>query len=149
MMTEYLPELAQAAFAPHSVRHFDVPEYVDALVDALLREFSVTYWNHLQVNFPMDESAAYRPEVADGRYPILNVPGLQVRSFWWGDEDDEVQAGLPNFAFEDVAINWYKHPGRGMSANVEKDPAQWVAWFDRALAAIRSTPYVERMPEGM
>lgn len=143
-MTDYVPELGQMLFAGRSIQQFAVPDYVDALINALLREFSITYWNHLQEIFPMDEGGSYRPELDNVAYPVLDVPGLQVRSFWWGDEDDEFQAGLPNFAFDDVEIRWYKHPGRGMSANVEKDPAGWVSWFDRALDAIRSLPYKPR-----
>jgi hypothetical protein len=44
---------------------------------------------------------------------------------------------LPNFKYGEAEIRWYKHPGRGMSVNVDWDEATWRKWLDSCLAAIR------------
>lgn len=45
---------------------------------------------------------------------------------------------LPNLAFGDVRVNWYKHLGRGTSTNVDWNEKQWREWFDAVMAAIRA-----------
>lgn len=45
---------------------------------------------------------------------------------------------LPNMQYGEVAIQWYKHIGRGMSVSVDFSPAAWNAWFDTVLSQIDS-----------
>lgn len=103
---------------------YDVPEYVNALVCGLLSELSRVYWNRTQTRYELGHATG--------------VPGLDVRSYWCGDEESS-EASLPNLAFGNVEIRWYKYPGRGMSCNREMTPAQWVTWFDACMLAIRAT----------
>lgn len=57
----------------------------------------------------------------------------------WGPEQHlpDCSSSTPHFQFEDVEIDWYKNPGRGMSVNKDWPAEQWVAWFDRCLAKVR------------
>lgn len=45
---------------------------------------------------------------------------------------------LPNFAFGDVEIRWYKHSRRGLSVNRPLTADEWRAWLNEVMAAIRS-----------
>lgn len=130
-MTDYLPEPGQI-FAGYGVARYDVPRYVEALLAAILAEFERVYWN---VHQEILEVNSYRPGVTDS--PVLDVPGLEIRGYWWGDEDSP-QAHLPNLSYGGVHIFWYKHPGRGLSATLEQTPDEWVAWFDDVIAAINA-----------
>jgi hypothetical protein len=112
-----------------------VPDYVEALLGALLDEIDAVYDGQ--------KSEEERAETADGwggRWnfggPAPRIPGFELRAYYWGD--DPTEAAKPNFAFGGVEVRWYKWYGRGMSVNVEMEPAGWVAWFDRALAAVRA-----------
>lgn len=44
----------------------------------------------------------------------------------------------PNFKFGEVEIRWYKHVGRGMSANVDWDEMRWRKWFADCFIAINA-----------
>jgi hypothetical protein len=122
--TTYQPELGQSLFgAPTG--EYDLPEYAEALFFGIWREIVRVFCNKNQRD--MDSRGADDP----------GVPGITVRPYWWGDEDAP-EASLPNFAFGEAQIRWYKYPGRGMSCNVTWTPDQWVAWFDAAIAAIRA-----------
>jgi hypothetical protein len=131
------PELGQILFAPHSISDHPVPEYVAALLDYILSEFDRIYWNRFQTSSPLRYT--YRPDQADPDYSIFPLPdGTQIRSFWWGDENDPA-ATLPNFEHAGVTIHWYKHPGRSMTTNTAQDAQAWTVWFNSALTAIRAT----------
>lgn len=121
---EYEPDLGQA-FGGNPWEKHVMPEYAEALFEAIWKEIARVFWNMNQREF--DPYGTDDPK----------IPGFEVRSYWWGDENAS-EADLPNFVFGDVRIRWYKYPGRGMSANVSWDPVRWVEWFDSALAAIRA-----------
>lgn len=120
----YTPELGQAFFGC-SWDENAVPEYAEALFFGVWKEIARVFWNVNQREF--DSRGVDDPK----------IEGFDVRPYWWGDEDAP-EADLPNFAFGEVKIRWYKYPGRGMSTNVDWDPARWVAWFDSALVAVRA-----------
>jgi len=44
---------------------------------------------------------------------------------------------LPNFVACGAEIRWYKHPGRGMSTNVDWTEKRWRLWLDETLRIIR------------
>lgn len=112
------------------------PEYVSAFLAALLDDYSRVYWNVYQQECPLTGGPGiYGHNRHDG--DVLNVPGLVVRSYWWGNDDDP-RAQEANWEFDGVAFTWYKHPIRGLEANVQWEPHQWVEWFDKCLAAIRT-----------
>lgn len=116
-------EIGQAVFG-NPTGDFGTPEYVDALVSALLEEIGRVYWNENQ-----EEWTGYQDP---------KMKGVEARSYYWGD--DEKEAALPNlkFDFSEQEIRWYKHPGRGQSSSLEWDEKQWREWFDEALKVIRS-----------
>ncbi len=119
-MSTYEPELGQAVFGQDS-EEFEVPEHGKALLMYLLSEVTRVYWNRNQKEWEWSEM------------PDPQIPGLQVRPYNWSDDD-----APPNFVFGDVAIRWYKHPGRGLSCNrdLDKEPDGWIKWFGSCLAAI-------------
>lgn len=121
-MSEYEPELGQALWGPPSGA-FGCPDFVDALLENLLWNIEVSYWNVNQKRWD--------------RLSDPGIPGLSYRPHYWGD--DESEAALPNFklASSRQEIRWYKHPGRGMSCSVDMSNDQWVAWYDLALDIIR------------
>ena len=121
-MTTYEPTIGQLCYgAPWS--HYTLPDYAEALFHSIREEVTRVYWNREQTEWE--------------EYDDPDVTGITWRPYYWGD--DETEASKPNFTFEDVEIRWYKRPGRGMSTNVEWEPAQWVAWFDRCIAVIRQS----------
>lgn len=114
-------ELGQALFG-NPAGEYAFPEFAEALLFHLFGEISRVYGNVHQAEWRFLSDPGF--------------PGIQVRPYYWGEEPDE--AAKPNFAFGDVEVRWYKHPGRGMSCSVLKTPEQWVAWFNDCLKAIRS-----------
>lgn len=42
----------------------------------------------------------------------------------------------PNLAHGNIEVRWYKHPGRGMSLNVDATTEQIISWFDAVIRAI-------------
>ena len=69
-------------------------------------------------------------------YQDPEIPGIEVRPYWWGDEDS-VEARKPNFKYGRVEIRFYKNPGRGMSCNVDWSELPWRLWFDKCLVEVR------------
>jgi hypothetical protein len=65
------------------------------------------------------------------------IPGLAFRPYWWGDENAP-EADLPNLAFGDIEIRWYKHPGRGTTAQRVVTPDEWASWLSAILPVIRA-----------
>lgn len=147
MSSSYKPELGQILHGS-AIEHHEVPEYVQALVWHILSEFERCYWNSMQEESGLLAGGSYNRPGSPSKTYIMD--DFELCSYWWGDEDDEVQMARPNLAFQDVRITWYKYPGRGMSVNVEKTPAEWVAWFDAALARVQvaaAENWQEKYPE--
>jgi len=128
-VSEYMPELGQACFgAPWSA--YAIPEFAESLFETILERLRYIVQNRDQVAW----DRAFDPK----------VPGVIFRSYCWnecrcpeGQHDPNCEACKPNFVFEEVEIRWYKYPGRGMSCNRELTQGEWIAWFDRCMAALR------------
>jgi hypothetical protein len=123
----YTPELGQAVFgAPYA--EFECPEYVDAFVDYILWRIGICYWNREQKEWD--------------RYSDPGIPGVEVRGYYWGD--DEKEEAKPNMKLDgsEAEIRWYKHPGRGQTVNVEWAEHQWVEWFDNVMDRVREADKV-------
>ena len=118
-----IPELGQLAFG-NPWGDFTCPPYVDALVRELLSEIRRVYWNKNQRDW------------SESGYPDPCIPGIEYRSYYWGD--DEAEAAKPNFKHGEIEVRWYKHPMRSSSLNVPPDPAVMIPWFDSALACIHA-----------
>lgn len=124
----YEPESGQAIFgAPTG--HYDCTDYIEAIFSHLLAEVDRVYWNVYQREFD-----SYSQDEED--FVKLFAP-LSYRSYWWGDEESP-EAKLPNLSYDGVELRWYKHFGRGMSLNVQKEPAEWRDWLNTSLAFVRS-----------
>lgn len=125
MTTAYQPEIGQMCFG-NPWNGYAVPEFVEAMVVSLNHESNRIHRNNTQ---------RFGDHLGEG----VNVKMGEVdwHTYWWGD-DEAPEASLPNLAFQDVEIRWYKHIGRGMSTNVEKTEAEWVTWFNAAMASIRT-----------
>lgn len=128
-MTEYEPELGQAAFGAPWGPH-DLPRFVDALLQEILHVLDRVYWNVNQRSF---EDAQWDAEFDVG------IPGVTYRPYRPLTREEEkldVPPDRPNFRFEDVSIYWYKHPRRGLSCSRELDKLSWIDWFDRCVAVL-------------
>lgn len=117
-------ELGQMVFG-NPVGRFECPEYVTALVKDLLDEISRVFWNREQ-------------RVWD-QYEDPKIPGIIFHPYYWGDNEE--CASLPNFkqVSDEAEIRWYKHPGRGMSVNVDRTPRGWVKWYNDVKQTITMT----------
>lgn len=120
MSKQYKPEIGQAFFG-NKWNEYTCPEYVEALIDYLLREIDRVYHNGHQ---------KWR-EDSPGE---LKWGKLETKSYYWGEDENE--SNKPNFKHGETEIRWYKHPGRGMSVNVDWKPTQWVNWFNKVMLTI-------------
>lgn len=117
------PTIAQAMFG-QPTEEFEIPDWVESMLDGIYREWKRVWWNRHQK--PFEDQAYDEPH---------DFGAVHWRPYSWGDDD----AG-PNFWIDDdpLRIRWYKHFGRGMSASHEYTPEQWIAWHDKTMAAIRA-----------
>lgn len=128
MTKKYNPlnhSVVQACLKADGWQNFEADDFVEALVYGLKTELDRAYWN-------------WHQEILDNRkdWQLLDIgEGFEYRRYYWGDEEHE--CSLPNLAFREVRINWYKHIGRGMSVNVDWDANRWRVWFDEAMKVIR------------
>lgn len=113
---------------------YDVSDFTEALIRSAIDEYARVFWNVNQCEFNttycFPEST--REVVEDQK---LDVPGLEIRPYYWGDDDAEAEK--PNLSFNGVEIRWYKYVGRGMTTNVLYTPEQWSKWYNKLLKAIR------------
>jgi hypothetical protein len=120
-MTVYEPTIAQALHGnPWS--DYELMEPAQALFSYILDEIYRVYHNVTQKKWDQYDDPA--------------IPGITWRPYHWGE--DEYEASLPNFTFEDVEIRFYKYPLRGTTTNKDWSVVEWSAWFERCLATIRA-----------
>lgn len=123
-MSQYQPELGQMCFGqPH--QQFDVPEIMDAALEAISDELERVMWNKHQTDY----ASPFRNNGASFRCPTFTAV-----SYHWGDD------GQPyNFKHQKsgLAISWYKYLGRGMSADRQITPDLAAEVLSDCLAAVR------------
>jgi hypothetical protein len=110
----HLPELGQWAFSNGVFHEHEVPPIWLAALEYLCGQIEIAMWNATQERYRIGSNCA--EEFLAGVF--------EMRDYCWCDGDrlgHEVGCP-PNFRWRDVEINWYKHLGRGMSANVELSP---------------------------
>lgn len=129
MTSGYTPELGQAAFG-NPTGEYEVSDVGAAVIAALLDEVRRVYWNRAQAEIDFRDEAAAEMWNAYGS-------GIEWHAYWWGD-DDVPEAARPNLLFRNVAVRWYKWPGRGESVDREMDAGDWAEWLTAGLAAARS-----------
>jgi hypothetical protein len=119
-MNTYTPEIGQAMFG-QPTGEFEVPDWVQSMFDGIMREVDRVYWNTRQQEFSDSLS--------------VDFGKVHFRPYSWDDDND---AG-PNFWHDDniQRIRWYKHPGRGMSAEVFYEVNAWIDWHDAVMAELR------------
>jgi hypothetical protein len=117
------PELGQLVFG-NPTFNFGTPEFADALIEYLLEEIKRVYWNKNQ-------------EQMENFYEC-NLNGVELRPYYWGDNEEEIKK--PNLKFNGLEqeIRWYKYPGRGQSCIKNWNEKQWIEWFDKSLKIIRA-----------
>lgn len=93
-MTRYVPELGQAAYG-NPYDSIELPEYAEAMLQAIRAEIERVYWNINQKEW--------------SEYDGSPTPVFEWRPYYWGEDD--VEAAKPNFKFQDVEVRWYKHLG--------------------------------------
>jgi hypothetical protein len=116
----YKPELGQLCFG-NPTGEFECPEFVEALIEFILRELERVYWNKHQKEFNV--------------YEPLKMCKVEYRPYYWGD--NKRLKTKPNLNFKGIEIRWYKHVGRGMTINKKLTEKQWVDWLNQALKEIR------------
>lgn len=95
----------------------------DALIAFLLVEIDRVYWNKNQ------------QDLGDN-YSDCNLDGVELRSYYWGDDEEEQKKPNLKFDFSPQEIRWYKHPGRGQSCSIKWKTKEWIDWFNKALKVI-------------
>lgn len=114
----YEPELGQMLFGNKWESH-EMPKFAVSMFDGLIALVGAINWNVHQKEFKTWDEADLGP--------------VHYRPYNWNaafsDDDTEVE---PNFWHDEhpLRIRWYKHPGRGMSCNMDLTPADWALWHD-------------------
>lgn len=116
-------ELGQLVFG-NPMGNYETKNYQDALVLSLLDNMDRVFWNNHQRNWDRHESPA--------------MTGVEFRSYYWGDKEDEANKPNLKFSFSDQEIRWYKHPGRGMTASLAWSADEWAQWYEKAYELINS-----------
>jgi hypothetical protein len=121
MSKRYEPEIGQACFG-NAYGEFDAGDLGDACVTLILYEIERVFWNTRQKQWD--------------RFDDPGIEGIEYHSYYWGDDEEE--AAKPNLAGFGLEVRWYKHPGRGMTTNIEIEANGWSDWLDAMLTAIRA-----------
>jgi len=104
----YEPEIGQFLFGQPS-QEYAVPEIMEAVLAFIRDRLRNVMWNINQAEYPSPFSntgETYKNET------------FEAIAYSWGEEEQPY-----NFAWKDLRISWYKHAGRGLSANMEITPA--------------------------
>lgn len=119
MTTHYEPTLAQMIYGcPWG--EYNLPLMVAGTLDLLGYNIEIAFSNRFRREWDY--------------YEDPQIEGITWRHYYWGE--DEYEASLPNFQFEDVEIRHYKHWGRRRTTNVDWSLDQWNSWFERCFAAV-------------
>jgi hypothetical protein len=120
-MTQFVPELGQAAFGqPHM--EYAVPDIMLAALGMVSDELSRVMWNINQED--------YRSPFSNTGNEFRNDV-FHAAAYSWGDERQPY-----NFSWKEIRISWYKHMGRGSSSNVLVTPDLAAECLGECLASI-------------
>lgn len=124
-MTAFEPELGQMVFGNQWQEH-EVPEIMEAVLNAIRDEYDRVYWNINQRECPS-------PFGNHGPGANLKTDVFEVCAYDWGGDEQPF-----NFAWRDLRISWYKYCGRGMSANMDISPDLAAQCLVECLASVRA-----------
>ena len=128
-MNDHMPELGQWAFSNSEFLEAPVSELFTAALVALAGEISRVMWNSTQEEFHIGSNYGEQ----------FIAPVFEMRDYCWCDGElaGHENACPPNFQWRDVKVNWYKHMGRGMSANRDVPPEEIAEMLVECLEAVR------------
>jgi hypothetical protein len=126
---EYEPEIVQLITGTH-LQHA-VPDYVEHGVEALTHLVGVYTGRDFE-------------HVPGGNYGAdhdFENEVFALRGYCWcdGDNPDHADGCPPNFECGAFQLRWYKHLGRGMSANGVPTQEQWRDIMRRCIASLQET----------
>ena len=150
-------EAGQILFAPESMGYVDCPAYVEALLQAIIKQIERVYWNINQRGWSAHGGKSWAcwamgcdwawqqayPEMQWNNCAIdLAFGAIEFHAFRYYEgppsaTDPQWFKDRPNFSYKGVAFRWYKRIGRGMNVSHQWSPAEWVVWFDNCLAHVR------------
>lgn len=124
MSEEYEPELGQAIFG-RPFKKYRVSNIWEAALSCLRDRLDIAMWNIHQSEYssPFNNSGS----------EFVDLPQFQAHAYSW---DEDVSQPF-NFKWRDVEISWYKHAGRGLSANRQLTPEDASRMLDECLEAVR------------
>lgn len=129
-MSEHLPEPGQvlwgSAFLPYPVHPL-----LEAALRSIASEIERVEWNRRQEEFHSPMSGFGSEDWACEEFV--------ARPHCWcdGTREDHAEGCPPNFEWRDLRIAWYKHVGRGLSANRNVPPDEMAELLVRCLEAVR------------
>lgn len=109
MTGDHMPELGQWAFSTSEFFDHEVSDLTEAALSYLFQRAATIVMNHTQEEFYLGSNCNSK----------LFTATFLVRDYCWCDCREHPDVCPPNFQYGDYKLNWYKHFGRGMSANKE------------------------------
>lgn len=131
MEKQYQPELGQAIFGqPHQA--FEGSDLLEAALRSIGDEICRVMWNERQEEFD-------NPFFNTGnRY---ESPVFSVHAYSWSDDEQPW-----NFKWRDLRVSWYKHVGRGLSANMDVTPQLISEMLNECLVDLRKRDALDGNP---
>lgn len=133
---EYVPEIGQAVFG-QPFKQYPVSNIWEAALACLRDRLDIAMWNINQKE--------YETPFGNTGSVFSDLPEFQVHAYSW---DESIEQPF-NFRWREVEISWYKHAGRGLSANQRLTPEQASHMLDECLEAIRRFEGVAMRAKGI
>ena len=74
-----------------------------------------------------------------GYTPNFSNDFFTIRSYYWGDDEDEMEK--PNFEIpsENFSLTWYKYPFRGSYSSEKLTPKRWNDLIQKCIKSLEET----------
>jgi hypothetical protein len=125
----FTPELGQLGFSNTPWQEHEVSELAVAALRAIGDEMERVMWNRTQEVYNA-------PTGNVGGEPFV-TSAFTMRAYCWCDGGGHPEGCPPNFEWRDLRICWYKHLGRGTSANADLTPDMIAEMLTDCLASVR------------
>lgn len=100
---------------------------VTSAIQYIADTYDLTYWNQNQ----REPNGSFAENVG----VTLITPAFEARSYVWSENSPEAE--LPNFKYKDLEVSWYKHLGRGMSAELDVTTHLDATWIGTMMQECR------------